>query len=280
MKPPAYLVRDAVARALAEDIGHGDITTDSLIDADAAASGALVARQPGIVAGLDLAEAAFRTLDPDIRFDTIIQDGAAASRGAVIARLSGQARALLTAERVALNFMTHLSGIATLTSRYVQAVAGHKARIVDTRKTVPGLRALEKYAVRMGGGGNHRFALDDAAMIKDNHVVAAGGIAPAIRRVRQAAGHMVKICCEVDRIDQIADALAAGVDVLLLDNMDPPMLAEAVRLIAGRAITEASGGVSLETVAAIAASGVDVISVGRLTHSAPALDIALDFDAA
>jgi nicotinate-nucleotide pyrophosphorylase (carboxylating) len=280
VKPPAYLVRDAVARALAEDIGHGDITTDSLIDADAAASGALVARQPGIVAGLDLAEAAFRTLDPDIRFDTIIQDGAAASRGAVIARLSGQARALLTAERVALNFMTHLSGIATLTSRYVQAVAGHKARIVDTRKTVPGLRALEKYAVRMGGGGNHRFALDDAAMIKDNHVVAAGGIAPAIRRVRQAAGHMVKICCEVDRIDQIADALAAGVDVLLLDNMDPPMLAEAVRLIAGRAITEASGGVSLETVAAIAASGVDVISVGRLTHSAPALDIALDFDAA
>jgi nicotinate-nucleotide pyrophosphorylase (carboxylating) len=279
MTLPAYLVREAVGRALAEDIGRGDITTDSLIDADVQASGALVARQAGIVAGLDLAQAAFRALDPDIRFTVEIADGQAAPRGAVIARISGRARALLSGERVALNFMTHLSGIATLTGAYVQAVAGHKARIVDTRKTLPGLRVFEKYAVRMGGGGNHRFALDDAAMIKDNHVVAAGGIAPAIHRVRHAAGHMVKICCEVDRIDQIDEALAAGVDVLLLDNMDPPILADAVRLIAGRAITEASGGVSLETVAAIAASGVDIISVGRLTHSAPALDIALDFDA-
>jgi nicotinate-nucleotide pyrophosphorylase (carboxylating) len=279
LRLPAYLVRDAVARALAEDIGRGDITTDALIDEDATATATLVAREPGIVAGLDLAEAAFRALDPDLWFNASITDGQPAARGATIALVTGQARALLSAERVALNFMTHLSGIATLTGRYVAAASGHKARIVDTRKTLPGLRVFEKYAVRMGGGANHRFALDDAAMIKDNHIVAAGGIAPAILRIRQATGHMVKICCEVDRIDQIEEALGAGIDVLLLDNMNPAMLADAVRLIAGRAVTEASGGVSLETVAEIAASGVDVISVGRLTHSAPALDIALDFDA-
>jgi nicotinate-nucleotide pyrophosphorylase (carboxylating) len=271
------LVRDAVAHALAEDIGRGDITTDALIDEDATASGALVAREAGVVAGLDVAQAAFRMLDPDIDFEIVVPDGHQTAP-AVIARVAGKARALLTAERVALNFMTHLSGIATLTRRYVDAVGAHKARIVDTRKTLPGLRVFEKYAVRMGGGANHRFALDDAAMIKDNHIVAAGGIAPAIARLRREAGHMVKICCEVDRLDQIEDALGAGVDVLLLDNMSLQTLGEAVRLIAGRAITEASGGVSLDTVAAIAASGVDIISVGRLTHSAPALDIALDFD--
>jgi nicotinate-nucleotide pyrophosphorylase (carboxylating) len=275
---PGYLVREAVVRALAEDIGRGDFTTDALIDESAMASGSLVAREAGIIAGLDLAEAAFRALDCDVKFEAVVVDGQAVGRGDAIARISGRARALLSAERVALNFMTHLSGIATLTRRYVDAAAGRKARIVDTRKTLPGLRVFEKYAVRMGGGGNHRFALDDGAMIKDNHVVAAGGIAPAVRRLKHAAGHMVKICCEVDRLDQIEEALGAGVDVVLLDNMDPAMLAAAVRMIAGRAVAEASGGVSIGTVAAIAASGVDVISVGRLTHSAPSLDIALDFD--
>ncbi len=276
---PHYLVREAVQRALAEDIGRGDITTEALIDGGVAASGRLMARETGIVAGLDLAEAAFRGVEPDITFERLIQDGQPVKAGDVIARIAGSARALLSAERVALNFITHMSGIASLTGRYVAAVAGSTARIVDTRTTLPGLRVFEKYAVRMGGGANHRFALDDAAMIKDNHIVAAGGIAPAIRQVRAATGHMVKICCEVDRIDQIEEALAAGVDVLLLDNMGPETLAEAVRQIAGRATAEASGKVSLETVAAIAASGVDVISVGKLTHSAPALDIALDFDA-
>jgi nicotinate-nucleotide pyrophosphorylase (carboxylating) len=275
---PQYLVREAVQRALAEDIGRGDITTDALIDGGAQTSARLMAREVGIVAGLDLAEAAFRGVGPGITFERLIADGQPVKVGDVIARISGSARALLSAERVALNFMTHMSGIASLTGRYVAAIAGSGARIVDTRKTLPGLRVFEKYAVRMGGGVNHRFALDDAAMIKDNHIVAAGGIGPAIRQVRAAIGHMVKVCCEVDRIDQIEEALAAGVDVLLLDNMGPETLAQAVRLIAGRATAEASGKVSLDTVAAIAASGVDVISVGRLTHSAPALDIALDFD--
>jgi nicotinate-nucleotide pyrophosphorylase (carboxylating) len=275
---PDYLVRQAAQRALEEDVGCGDITTDALIAAKTPGSARLMARQDGIVAGIDFAEAAFRIMDGDIRFERLVQDGDAVAKGAVIARVSGKVRALLSAERVALNFLTHLSGIATLTGRYVAATAGTKARIVDTRKTLPGLRVFQKYAVRAGGGANHRFALDDAAMIKDNHVVAAGGIGPAIRQVRAATGHMVKICCEVDRIDQIGEALDAGVDVLLLDNMTPAELGQAVKLIAGRAIAEASGGVSLETVAAIAASGVDVISVGRLTHSAPVLDIALDFD--
>jgi nicotinate-nucleotide pyrophosphorylase (carboxylating) len=275
---PRYLMREAVTRALAEDIGRGDITTDALIAAGVPASARLMARETGIVAGLDLAEAAFRSVDESVTFERLLADGDSVEGGDIIARISGTARALLSAERVALNFMTHLSGIATLTGRYVAAVAGTKARIVDTRKTLPGLRAFEKYAVRMGGGANHRFALDDAAMIKDNHIVAAGGIAPAIRQVRAATGHMVKICCEVDRIDQIEEALGAGADVVLLDNMDPPTLAQAVRLIAGRATAEASGKVSLETVSDIAASGVDVISVGKLTHSAPALDIALDFE--
>jgi nicotinate-nucleotide pyrophosphorylase (carboxylating) len=275
---PQYLVEDAVRSALAEDIGRGDITTDALIDADARSAARLVAREAGVIAGLDFAAAAFRALDGDALFDARIRDGGAVAKGDIVARISGRTRALLSAERVALNFMTHLSGIASLTALYVAAVAGTGARIVDTRKTIPGLRVFEKYAVRMGGGANHRFGLDDAAMIKDNHVIAAGGIAPAMARLRAATGHMVKICCEVDRLDQIAPALDAGADVLLLDNMAPPMLAEAVRLIAGRAVAEASGKVSLDNVAAIAASGVNVISIGRLTHSAPALDLALDFE--
>jgi nicotinate-nucleotide pyrophosphorylase (carboxylating) len=276
---PRYLVDDLVVGALAEDIGRGDLTTDTLIDADAMGSARLVAREAGVVAGIDFAAAAFRSLDPDIEFTVVAGDGQAVAAGATIARIAGKTRALLSGERVALNFMTHMSGIATLTARYVAAVGARQTRIVDTRKTLPGLRVVEKYAVRQGGGANHRFGLDDAVMIKDNHVVAAGGIASAVGRVRTATGHMVTICCEVDRIDQIEDALSAGVDVLLLDNMTPAQLTAAVKLIAGRATTEASGNVSLETVDAIAATGVDVISIGRLTHSAPSLDIALDFDA-
>jgi nicotinate-nucleotide pyrophosphorylase (carboxylating) len=276
---PRHLVEEAVARALAEDIGCGDITTDNLIPADQTAVGRLMARDAGVVAGLDLARAAFRYLDPDISFDAYVADGARVSAGTALARIAGSARALLSAERVALNFMTHLSGIASLARRYADAVSGSNARIADTRKTLPGLRVFEKYAVRMGGGMNHRFGLDDAAMIKDNHVIAVGGVGQAVFRLRGQVGHMVRICCEVDRIDQIEGAIAGGADVLLLDNMTPPMLAEAVRLVGGRAITEASGKVSLDTVAAIAATGVDVISIGRLTHSAPALDIALDFEA-
>jgi nicotinate-nucleotide pyrophosphorylase (carboxylating) len=275
---PHYLIRQVVQRALDEDIGRGDITTDALIAATEAGSARLVARQDGIIAGMDFAETAFRILEGNILFEQRVGDGQAVTAGMVIGRVTAKVRTLLTAERVALNFLTHMSGIATLTGRYVAAVAGTKARIVDTRKTLPGLRAVQKYAVKAGGGANHRFALDDAAMLKDNHIAAAGGIGPAIRQVRAANGHMVKICCEVDRIDQIEEALAAGIDVLLLDNMTPAQLGEAVKLIGGRAVTEASGGVSLDTVAAIAASSVDVISVGRLTHSAPVLDIALDFE--
>lgn len=275
---PRHLVEEAVARALAEDIGRGDITTDNLIPAEQTSAAWLVARDAGVVAGLDLARAAFRFLDPNVGFEPYVADGKAVSAGTILACITGSARALLSAERVALNFMTHLSGIASLTRRYADAIAGTGARIADTRKTLPGLRVFEKYAVRMGGGANHRFGLDDAAMIKDNHVIAAGGVGPAVSRLRGRLGHMVKICCEVDRIDQIEEALAAGADVLLLDNMSPPTLAEAVRLVGGRAITEASGKVSLDTVAAIAATGVDVISIGRLTHSAPVLDIALDFE--
>ena len=275
---PHRLAAQAVALALAEDIGRGDFTTDTLIDADARATARIMAREAGIVAGLDLAEHAFHQMRSNGAFERIVADGDRVGAGDLIAKVEGQTRALLSAERVALNFMTHLSGIATLTNRYVEAVKGTKARIVDTRKTLPGLRVLQKYAVRAGGGANHRFGLDDAVMLKDNHIVAAGGIAPAITRVRAGIGHMVKICCEVDRLDQIEPAVTAGADVVLLDNMDPPTLAEAVRLIAGRAIAEASGKVSLETVRGIAESGVDVISIGKLTHSAPALDIALDFD--
>jgi nicotinate-nucleotide pyrophosphorylase (carboxylating) len=276
---PRHLVNEAIARALAEDVGRGDLTTDALIDPGARAVAVLAAREAGIIAGLDLADAAFRALDPDVAFVRTIDDGGRVAPGAQVARVSGSTRALLSAERVALNFLTHLSGVATLTDRYAAAVRGTRARIVDTRKTLPGLRAFQKYAVRLGGGSNHRFGLDDAVMIKDNHVAAAGSVGTAITRVRGQVGHMVRISCEVDRIDQIEEALGAGVDVLLLDNMDVPTLRRAVTVIDGRAMTEASGGVSLDTVAAIAATGVDVISVGRLTHSAPSLDIGLDFEA-
>jgi nicotinate-nucleotide pyrophosphorylase (carboxylating) len=278
---PDLLLEPAVRAALAEDLGGaGDITTDAIIPADARARVTIGARKPGRVAGLAFARLAFRALDPEARFDVAIADGADAAPGDVIATIEARTRALLSAERVALNFAGRLSGVATLTAAYVARVAGTKATIVDTRKTTPGWRAFEKYAVRCGGGGNHRFGLDDAVLIKDNHVAAAGGVAEAIGRARAHAGHMVKIEVEVDTLTQLHEALAAKADIVLLDNMTPALLREAVGITAGRAILEASGGVNLDTVRAIAESGVDLISVGALTHSAVCLDIGLDYAAA
>lgn len=276
---PEPLIASAIATALAEDLGlAGDITTDAVIPPAARATGVFAVRKPGVIAGLDVAAAAFRHLDPAVSFEMLVPDGERVEVGAKVARVSGSARALLTAERVALNFVGRMSGIATLTRRYVDAVAGTRAAIVDTRKTTPGLRTLEKYAVRAGGGMNHRIGLFDAVLIKDNHIAVAGGVGAAIAAARARAGHMVKIEVEVDTLDQLAAALEHRIDAVLLDNMTPNQLAEAVRIVDGRAITEASGGVNLETVRAIAEAGVDLISVGALTHSAPVLDIGLDIE--
>lgn len=272
------LFDDLVRATLREDLGlAGDITTDAIVPETLTASAALVARKPGVVAGLDVAVHAFRLLDPNMSVKIERPDGAKVAAGDTIATFTGKGRALLTAERTALNFLCHLSGIATATSHLCTEIEGHKARIVCTRKTTPGLRALEKHAVRLGGGGNHRFGLDDAVLIKDNHIAIAGGIRPAVERARKHAGHLTKIEVEVDTPAQLEEVLALKVDVVLLDNMPPATLGEAVKMIDGRCLAEASGNVSRETVAAIAATGVDLISVGWLTHSAPALDIGLDF---
>ncbi|MET0406837.1 MAG: carboxylating nicotinate-nucleotide diphosphorylase [Hyphomicrobium sp.] len=272
------LVLAAVRNALEEDLGlNGDITTDATVAPHIHCEALLVARKSGIVSGLALAEAAFRELDPACSFTVEIDDGKEAAAGATIARIRGNARAILSAERVALNFMGRMCGIATLTRRYVQAIAGTGARIVDTRKTTPGLRVFEKYAVLCGGGHNHRFGLFDAILIKDNHIVAAGGVAEAIKAARAVAGHMTKIEVEVDTLDQLEVAMREKVDCVLLDNMSPSDLRKAVGVVAGRCLTEASGGVNLDTVKEIAATGVDLISVGALTHSAPVLDLGLDF---
>ena len=274
---PQIMLEPLVRAALLEDLGRaGDITTDAIVPADQQASVVLAARQPGVVAGLDLAALAFRLIDPAIEMTVAKPDGSRLATGDVIATLRGPARGLLTAERVALNFLCHLSGIATATAGIVEAVRGHRASIVCTRKTTPGLRALEKYAVRAGGGSNHRFGLDDAVLIKDNHIAISGGVRPAIERARANVGHLVKIEVEVDTLEQLAEVLTLNVDAVLLDNMSPETLARAVNMVDGRAITEASGRVNPATAAAIAASGVDLISVGWLTHSAPILDIGLD----
>ncbi len=274
----SLLFDDLVRATLREDLGlAGDVTTDAIVPETLPASAALVARKPGVVAGLDVAVHAFRLLDPNMSVKVESPDGAKVAAGATIATFTGKARALLTAERTALNFLCHLSGIATATAHLCAAIEGNRARIVCTRKTTPGLRALEKYAVRMGGGGNHRFGLDDAVLIKDNHIAIAGGIRPAVEKARKHAGHLTKIEVEVDTLAQLEEVLALEVDVVLLDNMSPATLSEAVKMIDGRCIAEASGNVTRETVSAIAASGVDLISVGWLTHSAPALDIGLDF---
>ena len=270
-------VQDFVRRVLAEDMGSGgDITSASTIAANARFTAEMNCREPIVVAGLDVAAAFFRALDRDVRIDKSVSGGDAVAAGTVLMRLDGNARAMLAAERSALNTLQHLSGIATLTRRYVDAIAGTGATLLDTRKTIPGLRLLDKYAARMGGAENHRMRLDDGLLIKDNHVAVAGGVVEAVRAAKAAAtGFPVQV--EVDRIDQIEPALAAGADRLLLDNMPPPVLREAVALVAGRVPLEASGGVNLETIRGIAETGVNYISVGRITQSAPAVDIGLDF---
>jgi nicotinate-nucleotide pyrophosphorylase (carboxylating) len=274
------LIEPLVRGALVEDLGRaGDLTTDLIVPVEVSARAALVARESGVVAGLDLAKLAFELIDPEIAVEIAANDGSVVAPGAVIARISGPARGILTAERTALNFLGHLSGIASVTASIVAAVHGTKAKIVCTRKTTPGLRAVEKYAVRAGGGANHRFGLDDALLIKDNHVAIAGGVVPALRRARAGVGHLVKIEVEVDTLDQLREALGEGADAVLLDNMSLEMLAEAVAIVDGRAITEASGRVTPKSAPAIAATGVDLISIGWLTHSAPVLDIGLDFEA-
>jgi nicotinate-nucleotide pyrophosphorylase (carboxylating) len=274
---PLLMIEPAVRAALLEDLGRaGDLTTEACVPEAATAEAQLVARVPGVVAGLDAASCAFRLIDPAVRFTIGVGDGGRVAPGDVIARLAGPARGILTAERVALNFLGHLSGIATATRGIADAIAHTACRVVCTRKTTPGLRALEKYAVRCGGGGNHRFGLDDAILIKDNHVALAGGVARALALARARAGHLVKIELEVDTLAQLAEALAEGVDAVLLDNMSPDQLRAAVAMVAGRAVTEASGGITPATAAAVAETGVDMMSLGWLTHSVRTLDIGLD----
>ena len=275
---PAIMIEPLVRAALLEDLGRaGDLTSDAIAPDDLAATALLVARQAGVVAGLDLAALAFRLIEQRIEIVRERGDGDQVGPGDTIAVVHGPARAMLSAERTALNFLCRLSGIASATAALVAAVRGEKARIVCTRKTTPLLRAIEKYAVRAGGGANHRFGLDDAVLIKDNHIAIAGGVRPAIESARAGVGHLVKIEVEVDTLAQLKEAVATGVDAVLLDNMSVEELREAVAVVAGRVVTEASGGVTPETARAIAATGVDLISVGWLTNSAPGLDIGLDF---
>jgi nicotinate-nucleotide pyrophosphorylase (carboxylating) len=282
--PDAFLspleIGTSIERALAEDLGRaGDITSIATIPENATARATVVARRGGTIAGLPLVEAVFRKLSPEMKIEAHSRDGATVAAKTSLMTLSGSAHAILAGERTALNFLGHLSGIATATHAYVARLAGTKTRIIDTRKTTPGLRALQKYAVRCGGGFNHRMGLDDAILIKDNHIAVAGGIRPVLERAKSIAGHLVKIEIEVDTLDQLQDVLDVGLaDVVLLDNMDVPTLKKAVALVAGRLVTEASGGITLDTIAAIAATGVDYISAGAITHSSPSLDVALDIE--
>jgi nicotinate-nucleotide pyrophosphorylase (carboxylating) len=277
-KLPLIMIEPAVRAALLEDLGRaGDLTTDAIVPANAQTRTALVARQQGVVAGLDFATTAFRLIDPAISVDVSLPDGSRLRPGDLIATISGPARGILTAERTALNFLCHLSGVASGTRGIVDAIEGTRAQVCCTRKTMPGLRFAQKYAVRVGGGSNHRFGLDDAVLIKDNHVAIAGGVRPAVERARAGVGHLVKIELEVDTLAQLEEALTLKVDAVLLDNMGPDMLRQAVKMVDGRAITEASGRIRPDTAPAIAASGVDLLSVGWLTHSATVLDVGLDW---
>ena len=282
--PPPAVVEELIRRALVEDLGTaGDLSTIAAIGVEARASGRIVARQPGCIAGIDAAALVFERVAGGVAASAVdvtveVADGERVEAGTTLLALTGSARTILTAERTALNLLGHLSGIATATAAAVDVVAGMGARIADTRKTTPGLRAVEKYAVRCGGGSNHRFGLHDAVMLKDNHLAAAGSITAAVRAARDRIGHTVTITVEVDRLEQVREVLDAGADIVLLDNMDPPTLRSAVEQVDGRVATEASGGITLDTVREVAASGVDVISLGWLTHSAPRLDVALDLD--
>lgn len=269
-------LREMVERFLSEDVGTGDITTNSIVPPDATSNGYIIARESGVVAGLPLAETVFRMLDPSIEYRAMVREGQKIDRGQVLVEVAGNARAILTGERLALNFLQHLSGIATRTARMVELTAGEKARIVDTRKTSPGLRMIEKYAVRMGGGHNHRFGLYDAVLIKDNHIKVAGGVKAAVEAARRNCPHTIKIEVEVEDLAGVKEALEARADIIMLDNMGTSDIREAVNLIAGRALVEASGGVTEDKIRAIAEAGVDLISVGALTHSVKALDISLD----
>jgi nicotinate-nucleotide pyrophosphorylase (carboxylating) len=274
---PRLVIEPIVRAALLEDLGRaGDLTTDSTIPPDATATVQLVSRDPGVVAGLGLAELAWQLVDPAIRTEIHLTDGSRVEPGIVIATASGPARGLLSGERVALNFLGHLSGVATGTATIADAIAHTRAKVADTRKTIPGLRALQKYAVRCGGGANHRFGLDDAVLIKDNHIAVAGGVRAAVEAAKSSVGHLVKIEVEVDSLAMLAELLEVGADVVLLDNMGPDQLREAVTMVDGRMITEASGRITPETAVPIAEAGVDLISVGWLTHSARVLDIGLD----
>jgi nicotinate-nucleotide pyrophosphorylase (carboxylating) len=271
------IIEPIVRAALLEDLGRaGDITSDAIVPAEAQIEAVMAARQPGIIAGLEAALLAFELAEPTLRIERLRADGARVARGDRVAHIAGPARGVLAAERTALNLVSRMSGVATATRALADAIAGSKAKIVCTRKTTPGLRTLEKEAVRLGGGANHRFGLDDAMLIKDNHLALAGGVRPALERARAHAGHLVKIELEVDTLEQLAEALAVGVDAVLLDNMSPPTLRRAVAMVEGRAVTEASGRISPDTVADVAATGVDLISSGWITHSAPILDLGLD----
>ena len=277
--PYLMTFEDIVRRALLEDIGRGgDLTTDAIVSDRDTATASIVARKSGRIAGLEVARLAFHLLDPQVKFEILLADGLDAENGDMLAIIKGPARPILTGERTALNFLGRLSGVATVTRDVVARVAPHRTRVVCTRKTTPGMRLLEKYAVRAGGGSNHRFGLDDAVLIKDNHIVASGGdVGEAIRRVRRNVGHMVKVEVEVDTLEQLEIALKENIDAVLLDNMDVPTLREAVSAVNNKALTEASGGITPDTAADIASTGVDLMSIGWLTHSAPALDVSLDF---
>jgi len=278
-KLPQPLVEQAVRAALLEDLGQaGDLTGQATLPAQAEACARLVAREPGVIAGMALAACAFRLIGDGLTFEPRVGDGVTAMAGETVAQVWGNARLVMAAERTALNFLNPLSGVATLTRAYVDAVAGTKARICDTRKTVPGLRAFQKYAVRCGGGANHRYGLSDAILIKDNHIAVAGGVRQALEAARGFAGHLVAIEIEVDTLEQLQEALSAGADIVLLDNMDDDTLTQAVKMTAGRAKLEASGGVTLDRVASIAATGVDFISTSQITMGAPPLDIGLDIE--
>lgn len=278
--PPLAHIDELVRRALAEDLGDaGDITTDSVIPADRRAAGVIAARKPGVIAGIPIAVRVFQLIDSSVSVTPKLADGARVTPGAVLMEIAGSARSLLKAERVSLNFLGHLSGIATATAEIADAISHTKTKVCDTRKTTPGLRILEKYAVRCGGGANHRMGLYDMVLIKDNHIAAAGGVAKAIMAAKNSVALGIKIEVEVDTLDQLDEAMTVGVDQILLDNMGPDTLKEAVRRVAGRAVTEASGSITKATAVPIAESGVDLISMGWITHSAPCLDLGLDFTA-
>jgi nicotinate-nucleotide pyrophosphorylase (carboxylating) len=276
---PSILIEEAVRAALLEDLGRaGDITSNATIPPDAKAVATLSTREDGVLCGIEFARTAFRLIDQGLSFDARLEDGAALKKGDIIAVVSGPARSLLSGERVALNFMMHLSGVASYTAKFAEIIAHTKARVTCTRKTLPGLRAFEKYAVRIGGGSTHRYGLDDAILIKDNHIAVAGGVRQAIRAGKAFAGHLVKVECEVISLEQLREALEEKPDVILLDNMAPELLEKAVKIAGGKVVLEASGGISFDTIKAVAETGVDFISTSKITMSAPTLDVGLDVE--